>query len=75
MPDFRASRLWPRETPESLYLYAKALLEKPDTLFVISIGNEGLAMTMHDLPWHVSAIPNGVAAVWVDDDERIHPLS
>ena len=74
-PDFRASQFWPRETPESLYLYAKALLEKPDTLFVISIGNEGLAMTMHDLPWHVSAIPNGVAAVWVDDDERIHPLS
>ena len=69
-------RLWSGETPESLYIYAKTLREQPDTLFLNSIGNEGdEAMTRHDLPWHVSAIPNGVAAVWVDDDERIHPLS
>ena len=68
-------RLWSGETPQSLYLYAKALREQPDTLFLNSIGNEGLAMTRHDLPWHVSAIPNGVAAVWTDEVERIHPLS
>lgn len=68
-------RLRSGETPESLYLYAKTLQEEPDTLFVTSIGNDGRAITRHDLPWHISAIPNGVAAVWVDENERIHPLS
>ena len=68
-------RFWSGETPESLYRYAVKLSEQPDTLFVNSIGNEGLEMTRHDLPWYVSAIPNGVAAVWVDEHERIDPLS
>lgn len=68
-------RLWSGETPTTLYVYAKTLQEQPDTLFVNSIGNEGRAMTRHDLPWHVSSISNGVAAVWVEEDERIHPLS
>ena len=69
-------RLRSGETPESLYMYAKTLWEQPDTLFVISIGNDGPAvMTRHDLPFYVSAIPNGVAAVSVDANERISPWS
>ena len=69
-------RLRSGETPESLYLYAKTLQEEPDTLFVTSIGNEGVTMGRWALPFYVSAIPNGVAAVWVDETtERISPLS
>ena len=63
------------ETPTSLYMYALALTEQPETLFVNSAGNYGVAMSRTDLPFHVSAIPNGVAAIWVDENERIHPLS
>lgn len=82
-PDDSGDRLvWPDlsfsrqgETPNSLYKYALALEEQPHTLFVNSIGNEGVAMGRWNLPFYVSAISNGVAAVSVDANERISAWS
>lgn len=55
--------------------YARTLREQEGTIFVSSIGNFGIPSAPGGLAWHVARIPNGVAAVWVGRDGRIHPLS
>ena len=63
------------DSPSLHYSYARTLAEERDTVFVKSIGNDGEPMPRDGLSWQISGISNGVAAVWVDAEGRIHPQS
>ena len=65
---FRPARFSPRR-------YAQTLREQEGTVFVNGIGNFGIPSGPGGLEWQIARIPNGVAAVWVESDGRIHPLS